>query len=187
MLKFKKILVVLTGSVAVYKSIELLSLLKKKSVYCDVIMTENSKKFIGEALVEAMTDRAPLTSLFDRSKMMDHIYLTRNYDLFLVYPSSADFISKLANGRSDCLASATLLALNYKLPFWIAPAMNPSMFENPATQENILKLESWGAHILGPNVGSMACGDLGKGRVVEPHEVMEKIYIEKNINSLGTN
>ncbi len=187
MSKFKKVLVVMTGSVSVYKAIDLLSNFKKQGIYCDVIMTENSKKFIGEALVEAMTDRAPLVDIFDRTKMMDHIYLTRNYDLFLVYPASADFIARIANGRADCLGSATLLALNYKSPLWIAPSMNPSMYENPATRENIKKLESWGAKMLGPNIGSVACGDTGKGRLFEPFEVMEKIQIEQNIDHLGTN
>ncbi len=184
---YKRVLLIMTGSVSVYKAIDLLSTFKKKSIYCDVVMTKNSKKFIGEALVEAMTDRAPLSKLFDRSKMMDHIYLTRNYDLFLVYPASADFIARVANGRADCLASATLLALNYKKPLWIAPSMNPSMYANPATQENISKLQSWGAEFLGPNEGVVACGDQGKGRLIEPFEIMEKMINEKNINRLGTN
>ncbi len=186
MLAYKKILIVISGSIASYKSLDLISKLKKQKIEVDVIMTDGAKRFITSASVEGLSGKRVFDDLFEDGKMMDHIYLTRNYDLFLVYPASADFIAKVAQGRALDLATTTLLALNFKKPFWLAPAMNPSMYAHPATQENIKKLKKWGVKIIGPNKGLMACGDQGIGRLVEPLEIMELIK-DESLNHFRAN
>ncbi len=180
MLKYKKILLFVSGSISAYKSLDLISNLKKYHIEVDVMITKSTLNFIGKASFEGMSGNRVLEDLFEDGKMMDHIHLTREYDLFLVYPASANLIAKIAQGISDDLTSATILALNYKKPLWIAPAMNTGMWDNPATQRNIDLLKKDGAQILGPRSGRLACGDVGSGRLIEVRDVLKEMRDESS-------
>ena len=134
-LKNKKILLIIGGGIAAYKSLELIRSLKKYGSQLEVILTSSGRKFVTELSVSQLAEREVHTDLFDfKSELkMGHINLSRNADIILVAPATANFISRLAHGRADELATATLLASNK--PIIIVPAMNPQMWNNPATQK----------------------------------------------------
>ena len=174
-LKNKKILLIISGGIAAYKSLELIRLLKKLDAKLEVILTDSAKKFITELSVSQLAQSEVHSELFDYKKElnMGHINLSRNTDIIIVAPATANIIAKIANGISDNLASATLLASNK--PIIIVPAMNPQMWKNPTTQENLNKIQKHGTHICGPGVGDTACGENGLGRMEEPTYISEYI------------
>jgi len=171
----KKILLIITGSVAAYKSIELLRLLQKKSFEISIILTKAAQEFITPLLVSSIAKHKIYTDLFSADDIdgMTHIKLSRDSDLIVVAPASADFIAKMANGYADDLASTALLAANKKI--MIAPAMNEKMWKNDATQKNLSTLAQSGISIIEPLEDELACGEIGVGKMREPAEILIKI------------
>ena len=179
-LKNKTILLIISGGIAAYKSLELIRLLKKSGapngnrVRC--ILTSGGEKFVTPLSVSALCEEEAYTDLWslkDESEM-GHIRLSREADLIAIAPASANMIAKMANGLADDLASTTLLA-NLDTPVLIAPAMNHAMWNNPATQANIETLQERGIHQTGPEEGDMACNEHGMGRMSEPEKIFEEI------------
>ena len=159
-----KILLIICGGVASYKSLEIIRLVKKANIDLDVVMTKSAQKFITPLLVTSLNEKKCYTDLFsveDESKM-NHIMLARKPDYILVAPATANIMAKLANGIADDLASTILLASFSQIV--LAPSMNPIMWSNLATQENYKKLLGRGVEFIEPDVGDMACGESGTGR-----------------------
>lgn len=168
-LKNKNILVGVTGGIAAYKTCTLIRLLIKEGANIRVIMTNSAKKFVHENTFSALTGRDVASDMFDESKQIDHVNLTKEADLFVIAPATANTIAKLACGLADNMLTATALACASKM--MVAPAMNTNMYENPVTKENIEKLASRGYIVVNPGSGDLACGDTGPGRMAEPEEI----------------
>ena len=172
----KNILLIISGGIAAYKSLELIRLLKKSGASVRAILTKGGEQFVTPLSVSALCEEEVFTDLWslkDETEM-GHIRLSREADLIIVAPASADMLAKMTHGLANDLASTTLLA-NHDTPVLIAPAMNHAMWNNPATQENVEKLASRGIKQIGPNEGDMACGEYGSGRMAEPAEILEAI------------
>ncbi len=178
LLKNKRILLHVTGSISCYKACELTSLLVKSGAEVQVTMSEGALKFLQPAVFEGLSHREALTpDMFARKPdCIPHITLAQKWaDLIIVYPASANCIARLASGLSDDLFGATFLANNFDKSVLLAPAMNSNMFAHPATQENLKKLESWGTKILPTDEGRLACGSVGKGKLISPDKALEFI------------
>ena len=171
----KRLLLGLTGGIGAYKAAELARLLVNDGVSVQTVMTESSLHFVGIATLQALTGHPVFTDPWDprATNSMAHIELSRNVEVILVAPATADFIAKLANGLANDLLSTLCLARD--CPLLIAPAMNRQMWEHPATQRNIVQLGKDGATILGPSSGAQACGETGMGRMLEPPELLEAV------------
>ena len=170
----KKILFIITGSISAYKSLDLLKDLIKEKFDIEVILSKSGEQFLTPLSVSSLINKRIHTDIFSKnetSNYMKHINLTRNSDLIVVCPASANIIAKLTNGYADDLASTTLAASNKKV--FLVPAMNKKMWENPANKKNIEELKNRGIKIIGPIKGSLACGEIGVGK-------MENIKIIKN-------
>jgi len=181
----KKILLIICGGISAYKSLEIIRFLKKKGAKVKTILTKNAKKFVTPLSVVSLSQDKVYDELFsaENEEEMDHISLSRWSDLILVAPATANTISKLSAGSSDDLASTVILASD-KVVF-LAPAMNVRMWEHPATKENINKLKKVGYKIIGPEIGDMACGEFGEGKMTDPNEIIKKIenyFISLNQN-----
>lgn len=174
-LKGKRILLGLTGGVAAYKAAQLTRLFTKAGADVRVVMTEAATRFIGPVTLQALSGQTVHTDLWDPriADNMAHIELSRDRDLMLVAPASADFIAKLANGLADDLLST--LAIARRCQLLVAPAMNVEMWSNPAMQRNVKLLASDGVLVLGPAAGDQACGEVGLGRMLEPEEIFAAI------------
>ena len=175
MLEGKKILLVITGGIAAYKSLELIRLLQVNKASVVPVMTKSSQQFVTPLSVSAIAGSKVYTDLFDLTAEaeMGHIELSRSADIILVAPASADFLSKMAQGTCDDLASTLLLATDK--PVLVAPSMNVRMWHHRATQRNVQLLKEDGVIFAGPTEGEMACGEYGLGRMIEPEEVLEQI------------
>ena len=172
MLAGKRILLIISGGIAAVKAPALISLLRKDGANVSVIMTKNAEQFVTPLSIQSLTDEGLRTELFDPKQPMDHIYLTRDTDLIIVAPATANLMAKMVHGIADDLASATLLAKNK--PAIVCPAMNGEMWDNESTQANIETLtQHTDITILGPAVGGMACGETGTGRMVEPEDIFK--------------
>lgn len=169
----KKILLIITGSVAAYKAVDLVRLLQKKSHEVSVILTKAAQEFVTPLLVSSIAKNKIYTELFSSDDVdgMTHIKLSRDNDLILVAPASADFIAKMANGYADDLASTVLLAANKQII--IAPAMNEKMWENDSTKRNLQKLAESGISIIEPLSDILACGENGVGKMQEPTQIAD--------------
>ena len=178
MLSSKRVLLIISGGIAAYKSLELIRLLKKQGVSVTPVLTKAAQEFVTPLSVSALAGEKAYTDLFDLTDEaeMGHIQLSRVADLVVVAPATADLMAKMAQGRADDLASTLLLATD--TPVLIAPAMNVRMWEHPATQRNLATLRSDGVKIVGPNEGDMACGEYGPGRMSEPAEIFAAIMAE---------
>jgi phosphopantothenoylcysteine decarboxylase / phosphopantothenate---cysteine ligase len=168
----QKILLGVTGGIAAYKTAELVRLFVKAGKDVTVVMTESATQFVGTATFQALSGEPVYTDLWDKrpDNGMAHIDLTRNADVMLIAPASADFLARLVHGRSDDLLTTTVLAR--MIPLIVAPAMNLQMWENPATQRNIAQLRADGIEIFGPGNGEQACGEVGDGRMLEPEQIV---------------
>lgn len=185
----RKILLGITGGIAAYKAAELVRLLVKQSYDVQVVMTEAACQFITPVTMQALSGKPVLRNLWDNNvnNGMAHIDLSREADLVLIAPASADFIAKLAHGFADDLLSTLCLARD--CPLMIAPAMNKQMWENVATQRNIAQLTQDQVEILLPDSGEQACGEVGTGRMQEPDSILAavtahftpKLFANKNI------
>ena len=175
MLEKKKILLIITGSVSSYKSLYLIRLLKARGADINCVMTESAKKFITPLAVSSLTEKKVYENLFDLDDEaeMGHINLARIHDLIIIAPATANFISKISRGIADDLASSILLATNRKVFFY--PAMNINMWNNPIIKDNVKYLKTSGYYVLNPGKGSLACGDVGLGRLTEPEQILSDI------------
>jgi phosphopantothenoylcysteine decarboxylase/phosphopantothenate--cysteine ligase len=141
-------------------------------------MSEASTKFVGPTTFEGLTGRPVIQSMWEPSRIMDHIELVKWADLILLVPATANTINRLASGLADDLIGSLYLANNNKRPYWIAPAMNTNMYLHPATQRSIKQLAEWGCYIFETEEGVLACGDHGPGRLLDPDTIFEKITAE---------
>ncbi len=174
-LENKSILLIISGGIAAYKSLELIRLIRKSGGAVRAVLTKGGAQFVTPLSVSALCEEKAYTDLWslkDETEM-GHIRLSREANLIVIAPASADLLAKMANGFADDLASTTLLAAN--TPILIAPAMNHMMWENAATRDNLAKLKDRGVSMVGPNEGDMACGEYGMGRMAEPEEILEAI------------
>ena len=171
----KKILLIICGGISAYKSLELIRLFKKNGARVKTILTKNAKEFITPLSVSSLSQEKVYDDIFsaENEAEMDHISLSRWADAVLVAPITANTISKVASGNAEDLASTVLLASNKQI--FLAPAMNVRMWEHPSTKENILKLKSFGYKIIGPEIGDMACGEYGEGKMTEPNEIVNTL------------
>jgi len=178
MLTGKTIILGVTGSIAAYKAAELASALVKQHADVHVIMTANGTQFINPITFETLTGNKCLTDTFDRNFEfeVEHISLAKKADLAVVAPATANVIAKLAHGLADDMLTTTWLACT--CPLLIAPAMNTRMFENPATQKNISILQGYGVRFIEPGEGRLACGDVGRGKLAAPEDILEEILYE---------
>ncbi len=175
-LKNKRILLIIGGGIAAYKCLNLIRRLRECGALVRPVMTKAAQEFITPLSVSAIANDKVFTELFNRDDEHDigHIRLSREADLIVVAPATADLMAKMAQGHANDLASTVLLATNK--PVLIAPAMNPQMWSHPATQRNIKTLHSDGIHFIGPNAGEMAeSGEAGYGRMAEPMEIVGSI------------
>tara|TARA_B100001540_G_C15776529_1_gene628925 strand:- start:635 stop:1834 length:1200 start_codon:yes stop_codon:yes gene_type:complete len=181
----KKILLIICGGISAYKSLEIIRSLKKSNAQVKTILTKSAKKFITPLSVTSLSKEKVYDDIFsvENESEMDHISLSRWADLILVAPITANTISKLSSGASDDLASTVILASDKEI--YIAPAMNVRMWEHPSTKENINKLKNYGYKIIGPDIGDMACGEFGKGKMSEPNEIIKQIdlYFKNKLNN----
>lgn len=175
MLYGKSVVLGVTGGIAVYKSCEIVSRLVKLGVNVDVIMTENSQKFVTPLTFETLSKNAVVTDTFMRTETYDvhHISLAKKADVLLVAPATADVIGKFAQGICDDMLSTTFMAS--KAIKVVCPAMNTNMYESEAFQKNLAILRERGVIIVDSTVGRLACGDVGKGKMAEPVEIVEKV------------
>jgi len=171
----KKILLIICGGIAAYKSLEVIRLLKKNGAKVKTILTKSSKEFITPLSVASLSQEKVYDDLFsyENEAEMDHISLSRWSDVILVAPITANTISKLSTGSSNDLASTVMLASDKDI--FLTPAMNVRMWEHPSTKENLNKLKSFGYKIIGPEIGQMACGEFGEGKMTEPIEIVKQI------------
>jgi len=176
MLVGKKILLIIAGGIAAYKSLELIRRLRDQGASVIPVMTQSAKEFVTPMSVSALAGHAVHQDLFDLTTEaeMGHIQLSRSADLIVVAPATADLMAKMATGQANDLASTLLLATDK--PVLIAPAMNVRMWNHSATQRNIATLQTDGIRFVGPNDGDMACGEFGPGRMAEPAEIIDSIH-----------
>ena len=171
----KKILLIICGGISAYKSLELIRLLKKQDVEVKTILTKSAKEFVTPLSVASLSQGKVYDDLFnaENEAEMDHISLSRWADVILVVPATANTISKLSAGSSDDLASTVILASDKDI--FLTPAMNVRMWEHPSTKQNLNKLKSYGYKIIGPEIGDMACGEFGEGKMTEPKDIFQTI------------
>ena len=173
MLKGKKIVLGVTGGIAVYKAVDLVSRLRKQGCQVRVVMTEHAQQFVTPLTFKEISGNQVAVSMWSSNQEfnVEHIALANWADAFVVAPATANIIAKMAYGLADDLLSTTLLAA--QAPIVVCPAMNTGMYENAATQENIAKLQGRGVTVMPPAVGKLACGTSGAGRLPEPQEIVE--------------
>ena len=167
----RKVILGVTGGIAAYKSCELLRRLQDRGLEITVIPTENSLHFVGSATWEALSGKKVVTSLWQDIPSGAHIELAREAELVIIAPTTADFIARLAQGRSDDLLSAT--ALTVQVPIVLVPAMHHQMWNNPATIANVETLRSRGIIVMDPVEGPLNNGDVGVGRFPEVFEILD--------------
>ncbi|OLS01705.1 bifunctional phosphopantothenoylcysteine decarboxylase/phosphopantothenate--cysteine ligase CoaBC [Tissierella creatinophila] len=175
MLKNKNIILGVTGGIAVYKSVDLVSKLKKRGANVEVIMTKASQEFVNPLTFQTMSVNPVHTSMFNEIDKFDveHISLAQKGDIILIAPATANTIGKIANGIADNLLTTVVMASNKKIIF--APAMNTCMYNNPIVESNMKKLEQLGYEFIKPGTGRLACGDYGAGKMAEPEDIVEYI------------
>jgi phosphopantothenoylcysteine decarboxylase / phosphopantothenate---cysteine ligase len=174
-LKDKKILLIICGGIAAYKSLETIRILKKNGCEIKTILTKSAKEFVTPLSIASLSQGKVYDDLFsvENESEMDHIALSRWANLIVVEPATANTISKLAKGSSEDLASTVILASNK--PIFLVPAMNVRMWEHPSTKENLEILKNYSYKIIGPEIGEMACGEYGEGKMTEPLKIVNKI------------
>jgi phosphopantothenoylcysteine decarboxylase / phosphopantothenate---cysteine ligase len=171
----RRILLIIAGGIAAYKTLELIRRLREREFDLRCVLTRAGAKFVTPLAVASLSGERVFTDLFSLTDEAEigHIRLSREADLVVVAPATADLIAKMAHGLADDLASTALLATDK--PVLIAPAMNPAMWEHSATQRSIAQVLADGVRLVGPNPGDMACGETGLGRMAEPDQIVEAI------------
>jgi phosphopantothenoylcysteine decarboxylase len=173
-----KILVQLSGSIAAYKTCYLISRLVQAGHEVKTATTRGALEFVGKATLEGLSGNPVFSDVYEEGRMMDHIHLAKWADLAIVAPASANTLNRLACGLADDPIGTLFLAWDLKKPYWVSPAMNQQMFQHPATQAALSKLEGFGVRILPADEGHQACGDIGPGRLLEPENIFELIQKE---------
>lgn len=170
----KRILLIIGGGIAAYRSLELIRRLRERGCFVSTCLTKSGREFVTPLSVSALSEQKVHLDLFDltQESEMGHIELSRSVDLIIVAPGTADIMSKMANGAANDLASTLLLATDKQI--LVAPAMNVRMWNHPSTRRNHDTLVADGVKFIGPNEGKMACGDYGPGRMSEPDEIADK-------------
>ena len=171
----KKILLIICGGISAYKSLETIRLFKKNGAEIKTILTSSAKEFVTPLSVASLSQGKVYSELFnvENETEMDHIALSRWADIILIAPATANTISKLAQGTTDDLASTVVLASDKDI--YLAPAMNVRMWEHQSTKQNLRKLKSFGYKIIGPEIGEMACGEYGEGKMSDPITISSEI------------
>ena len=187
-LKNKKILIIVGGGIAAYKSLDLIRLLRKENVEIKAILTKSGREFITALSLNTLTKSKTYEDIFDKNSEaeIDHIALSRWADLIIVMPTTANFMSKLSIGKAEDLATTVLLASNKDI--LLVPAMNVRMWIHKATQANSKILQDFGYLFIGPEKGEMACGEYGEGKMSDPSIIFNEInnffFNKKNIKKL---
>ena len=182
-LENKKILIIITGGIAAYKTLDLIRKLSKLNCEIKTILTKSGKEFVTPLSITSLSKNKVYTDLFsvENESEMDHISLSRWSDLILVAPASSNFLTKISNGFSDDLASTVIKASDKKV--FLCPAMNVRMWEHASNKQSISTLKSYGYRILGPEIGEMACGEFGEGKMLEVDEIINQLELYfKQIN-----
>ena len=171
----KKILFIICGGISAYKSLETIRLFKKSGAEIKTILTASAKEFVTPLSITALSQGKVYSELFsvENETEMDHISLSRWADVIIIAPITANTISKLAQGTTDDLASTVVLASDKSI--YLAPAMNVRMWEHQTTKANLKKLKDCGYKLIGPEIGDMACGEYGEGKMSDPREIAEEI------------
>jgi len=172
----KKILFIICGGISAYKSLETIRLFKKNGAEIKTILTKSAKEFVTPLSVASLSKNKVYEDLFnvESESEIDHIALSRWADVIIVAPATANTISKLGQGSSEDLASTVILASNKQV--FLVPAMNVRMWEHQSTKKNLKILRDYGYKIIGPEIGDMACGEYGEGKMSEPFDILDKIY-----------
>lgn len=175
MLHGKKILLIVSGGIAAYKSLELIRRLRERGASVRCVLTKGGTQFVTPLSLSALSEDKVYTDLFSLTDEaeMGHIQLSRDADLLLVVPASADILAKMAHGMADDLATTALLATDKHV--MVAPSMNVRMWTHAATQANLATLQERGVHVVGPVEGDMACGEFGPGRMAEPNAIADAV------------
>lgn len=181
----KKILFIICGGISAYKSLETIRLFKKNNYEIKTILTKSAKEFVTPLSVASLSQGKVYDDMFnlENETEMNHIALSRWADIIIIAPATANTISKLAQGSSDDLASTVILASNKQV--YLVPAMNVRMWEHPSTKQNLDKLKGYGYKIIGPEIGEMACGEYGEGKMSEPTTITSEInshFLKQNKN-----
>ena len=171
----RRVLLIVSGGIAAYKSLELIRRLRERSIDVRCVLTKGGSQFVTPLSLAALSENQVYTDLFSLTDEaeMGHIQLSRQADLLVVAPASADILAKMANGHADDLATTVLLATD--TPVMVAPAMNVRMWDHPATRANLETLRDRGVSVVGPDEGPMACGEFGPGRLSQPEEILAAI------------
>ena len=171
----KKILFIICGGISAYKSLESIRLFKKSGAVIKTILTESAKEFVTPLSITALSQGKVYSKLFsvENENEMDHISLSRWADVIVIAPATANTISKLAQGTTDDLASTVVLASDKNI--YLAPAMNVRMWEHQTTKKNLKQLKDFGYKLIGPEIGDMACGEYGEGKMSDPIKIVEEI------------
>ena len=179
-LKNKKILIIIGGGIAAYKTLDLIRLLKKNNNQVKTILTKSGKEFVTPLSVTVLTKNQTYEEIFDKKNEaeIDHISLSRWADLIIVMPTTANFMSKLSAGKAEDLGTTVILASDKDI--LLVPAMNVRMWVHKATQRNVKILQDYGYLFVGPEKGEMACGEYGDGKMSSPRQVLK--YIENYFN-----
>lgn len=181
----KCVVVGVSGGIAVYKALDVISRLKKADIDVRVIMTNSATEFVTPLSFQSLSQNMVITDMFSESKAWEiqHISLAQRADLMLIVPATANIIGKVANGIADDMLSTTIMATKSKVVF--VPAMNTNMYENAIVQDNIKKLKKYGYEFIEPASGRLACGDIGKGKLADTEDIVEevlsKLYEDKDL------
>ena len=183
-LKNKKILIIVGGGIAAYKSLDLIRLLKKNHNDVKTILTKSGKEFVTPLSITALTKNKTFEDIFDKNteSEIDHISLSRWADLIIVMPTTANFMTKLSLGKAEDLATTVILASNKDI--LLVPAMNVRMWIHRATQKNLKTLKDYGYLFIGPEKGEMACGEYGEGKMSSPRQIftfLANYFNKKNL------
>lgn len=171
----KTVVIGVTGGVAVYKALDVISRLRKNDIDVHVIMTESAGEFVNPLSFQSLSQNMVITNMFDEPKHWEiqHISLAKKADLMLIVPATANIIGKVANGIADDMLSTTIMATHAPVVF--APAMNTNMYLNPIVQNNIEKLKNYGYKFIEPESGRLACGDVGAGKLADTELIADKV------------
>ncbi len=167
-----EVLFQLSGSIAAYKACHVVSRLVQAGCTVQTVATPAALQFVGPATLEGLTGRPVATDTFATGSLMDHIHLVRRADLVVLCPATANSINRLAAGIADDLIGTMFLAHDFRVPYVVVPAMNSAMYDHPATRLALDRLRSWGVEFIDPSAGSLACGEIGPGRLAEPDDIL---------------
>ncbi len=174
-----RVLFALSGSISCYKACHAISRLVQAKVEVQTVVTAGALRFIGAATLEGLTGRAPFVDLWTPGRAMEHIDVARWADLAVLAPASANTLNRLSAGLADDPLGALFLAWELKRkPWWVAPAMNSAMLEHPSTQASLARLAGMGVRVLPSEDGTLACGEIGPGRLLDPDTLVRHILVE---------